>query len=91
MLRRSTLGFARECLGGPVWRPTTRWLRSCTTCSLRSTAAGAVYASSLDTGAARYPKVYALAERTAAYAPIAAYLKTSKTFYAKLASASPGV
>ena len=35
-------------------------------------------------GAARYPKVYALAERTAAYAPIAAYLKTSKTFYSGL-------
>ena len=42
-------------------------------------------------GSAAYPKVYALADRTAAYPAVANYLATSKTFYATLDSApKPG-
>ena len=37
-------------------------------------------------GASRFPKVYAIAERTAKYSSVADYLKTSKTFYRILAA-----
>ena len=37
-------------------------------------------------GSARFPKLYALVERTAKYPSVAAYLKTSQTFYKVLAS-----